>query len=304
MAARRSVVLPITLGVMSVGLTIALLVGWTLLLVKIRDLTGDGIGSITLLVVGIISYAIIMSAVVLLVLYVIRQLQEVRRQDSFIDSVTHELKTPLASIRLGLETLERKELNDDQREQFRSMMLKDVDRLSAFIDDVLEASRLVHGQRSLSVGDVVLKDAVVHCAQTTADRYGLDPALIQVEVPTALSVRTDASALDVILRNLIDNAIKYSDGTPNVRVAAVRNAGRVSLSVEDHGIGIPAGFKRRVGQRFFRVPTEAVRTRRGTGLGLFVVTALVRSLGGHVSITSPGPGLGTRVDLTLPPTPE
>jgi signal transduction histidine kinase len=293
----RSLALPIGLAASSVGLTIALLVAWTLIISKIRDLTEAETGSVSLLVVGIVSYAVVMIVVMVLTLFVVREVREVRRQDSFIDSVTHELKSPLASLKLALETLERPNLSADQHEQLRQMMLEDVERLTAFIDDVLVTTRLVHARSSITLGTVNILDLTTSCAAAIVRRHGIEPSEITLDIPPELVLTTDLTALDIILKNLLDNAVKYSDRPARVHVAAGPARQGLDIVVQDAGIGITPKYRKRVGERFFRVPTEAVRTRRGTGLGLFVVTSLVESLGGKLRVASEGEGKGTTVTL-------
>jgi signal transduction histidine kinase len=210
------------------------------------------------------------------------------------------LRSPLASLRLCLETLERSEISSGQRESLRQMMLDDVDRLSGFIDDILEATRLEHGDRVHSVARVQLDELVRRCATAVARRHKMEPDVVTVDIPGGFEIATDSTALEIVVRNLLDNAIKYSEGTPVVTITATTADGRVIIEVVDRGIGIPRHALSRVFDRFYRVDEEAVRARRGTGLGLFVVRALVRSLGGKLRAHSDGPGTGTTMTVTLP----
>lgn len=298
---RKSISLPITLGALTVVLAGALLVGWSVLLGQ-RIAVAENIGGdVSLLVLGAISFVVIMTVLVVFSIYLAREILEVRRQDSFIDSVTHELKSPLASLKLCLETLGRSELDPSQREQLRGMMLEDVDRLSSCIDDVLQASLLAHRGFATEAAEVDLAQLARSCAASVGARYHLPEEVIRIEVPPGTILSTDRAALEIILKNLFDNAVKYSEGLPAVRLALrTDRKGRNLLEIEDRGIGIPEKQLRRVFQRFHRVDEESVRQRRGTGLGLFVVAALVRNLGGRVAASSPGPGQGTTIRVTLP----
>jgi signal transduction histidine kinase len=300
---RKSISLPITLGALAVVLAGALLVGWSILFGQ-RIATAEDIGGeVSLLVLGAISFVVIMTVLVVFSVYLAREILEVRRQDSFIDSVTHELKSPLASLKLCLETLGRSEIEPGQREQLRGMMLEDVDRLSSFIDDVLQASLLTHRALATDARDVDLAEVARTCAAAVASRYRLDEGAVRVEIPRGVVLSTDRAALEIVLKNLVDNAIKYSDQIVDVRVATHEDRkGRVVIEVSDRGVGIPSKQLRRVFHRFHRVDDERVRRRRGTGLGLFVVAALVRNLGGNVRADSAGPGSGTTVRVTLPAT--
>ncbi len=280
---------------MSAVLTIALLVGWTLLL-----LADEAFNSIPVMVVGIVSYGVVLLSLAALVAFFVRERRELARQVTFLDSVSHELKTPLASLLLELDTLERPDLTDAQREGLRASMRDDVARLASFIDDVLQASRVVHGQRSYSVDHVELATVLSRCADDISRRRNTERALIAIEVRPGLGFDSDPVALETIARNLIDNAVKYSPHGGAVRVAAGPSGRTITLTVSDQGIGIPKEHLSRVTERFFRVPSAAVSQRPGTGLGLFVVAGLVRSLGGTLTIDSRGPDQGTTVIVSLP----
>lgn len=305
-AATRSISLPIILSSAAVALSIALLVGWTYLVVRNEELTADIRGNTWLLVTGIVSLVAIMSVLVLFTVFLVREIREVRRQTNFIDSVTHELKSPLAAIKLCLETQARPDLPPAQQERLRNMMLGDVERLTAFIDRVLTATRLAGDLRqSQHLAAISLADLARRCAAGVLRRARVPDDAVRVEVPEDLTITTDEVALSAVLENLIDNAIKYSGEAPEVVVhAAPGPKGQVVIEVRDRGIGIPRTHLRRVFERFYRVPDEAVRARRGTGLGLYVVSALVRSLGGRAEAHSPGPGEGTTVRVILPARPR
>ena len=298
----RSISLPIILSSIAVALSIALLVGWTLLIVRNPALAHDILANRLLLGTGIGGFVVIMSVLVLFSVSLVREIGEVRRQTSFIDSVTHELKSPLAALKLCLETLGRDDLPADQRERLRGMMLDDVDRLTVFIDRVLTATRLGQDRVSLPVQEVAVADVARHAAQVVARRAKAPEGAVVVAIEGDLVTATDALALSTILENLIDNALKYSgDAPPEVRVTARVEAGRaVVIEVQDRGIGLARAQLGRVFERFYRVPDPAVRARRGTGLGLYVVSELARILGGRVDARSPGPGRGATFVVTLP----
>ena len=211
--------MPITLGAVTVPLAAALLVGWTVILGQKIARAEEISGSVWLLVLGIVSFAVIMAVLVLFSISLVREILEVRKQNSFIDSVTHELKSPLASIKLCLETLGRAEVDDTAREQLRAMMLGDVDRLNAFIDDVLQASRITHqGPSAVNLSEVSLRQVTAACADLMARRHGVSPGVIDVQVDPGLRLTTDSSVLEIVLKNLLDNALKYSRETPEVTV--------------------------------------------------------------------------------------
>ena len=301
----RSISGPIILSSFAVALTAALLAGWIYVILKYASLTQWAATSISLLVIGIVSFATIIAVLVLFSVFLAREILEVRRQDTFLDSVTHELRSPLASLRLFLETLDRRELPAAKQTELRKMMANDVERLSAFVDDILEASRSVDvGQASTGVDSVRLRALVEQMATQVVSRHAVDPESIVIEVPTALTVETQRTALEVVLRNLLDNAVKYSDDPVRVTVrSTLLPKGGLRIEVEDRGVGIPRRSLGRVFERFYRVEDEQHRTRRGTGLGLFVVEGLVKRLRGKLRVHSDGPGQGTTMIVLLPRAP-
>jgi signal transduction histidine kinase len=302
---RSSISTPITLGAIAVLVSIALLVGWSFLLGQKIMRSADIAVDVWLLVLGALSFVLIITVLVLFVISLARGIIEVRKQDTFIDSVTHELKSPLASLQLCLETLGREDLEGDSREKLRTMMLEDVDRLRAFIDDVLEANRLSYARAGmLNVSDVSILELTEDCADVVRMRHKLAPDEVVIDVDPELVVSTDRAALDIVVKNLIDNAAKYSARPAKIEVLGRRGPqGRVLLAVSDHGIGIDKKNLKRVFHRFYRVEDEEVRERSGTGLGLFVVWALVKQLGGKVQAESEGRGRGATMRVELPMAP-
>lgn len=296
-----SVAVPIVLGAVAVPITTALLVGWTILLGQRVSAEGIGVDKV-LLVLGSVAFTSVITVLVLLSVFLVREIREVRRQDGFIDSVTHELKSPLASLKLCLETLGRSNLATEQREKLREMMLHDVDRLTAFIDDVLQASRLAHESATTNLDDVDVGTLLRSCAISVAHRHRIPEDAIRVDCPDGLFVVSDRTTLEISLKNLIDNAVKYSNENPVVDVVARADADRKRLEivVRDNGIGIASGDLGRVFDRFYRVDDETVRRRKGTGLGLFVVSSLIRTLGGKVVAESEGLGKGTTMRVEVP----
>jgi signal transduction histidine kinase len=204
-----------------------------------------------------------------------------------------------------LETLGREGLDNEAREKLRRMMLEDVDRLRAFIDDVLEANRLSYARPGmLNLSDVSLSQLTERCVEAVRVRHKLEPQEVFIDVDPDLVVTTDRAALEIVVNNLIDNAAKYSERPARVEVVARRESDKkVRFEVSDNGIGIDRKNLKRVFHRFYRVEDQEVRQRRGTGLGLFVVWALVKQLGGDVQAFSEGRGQGTTVRVELPVAP-
>lgn len=296
----RSLSVPIILSSVAVALSVALLIGWIYVILRNLSLTKQYAQNTWLLVAGIVSFAVIVTVLVLFSVFLAREIQEARRQTSFVDSVTHEFRSPLASIRLCLETLARPQIADAQRRTLRDMMLADVERLSALVDDMLEASRLEHGRTVQNFSRVVLSELVDTCVGIVRRRYRVDEDAITVETSPGLALETDPTALEVIIKNLVDNAVKYSDPPHRVLVEVSREPGEIRIRVQDNGVGLERSELKRIFERFYRVSSEEVRSRRGTGLGLWVVAALVRDLGGRVRASSEGRGQGTTMDVFFP----
>lgn len=277
-----------------------MLVGWTLLLSRKLRAAADPTADVSLLVLGVLSFVVIVTVLVLLSIFLGREILEVRRQDSFIDSVTHELKSPIASLRLCLETLDRVDLPDDQRSELRDMMHRDVERLGTFIDDILHATRLSAGSGfGQNVDRIDLSKVVHELVEGVAYRRKIPPNAFDIDC--SLSIVSDEMLLRISLRNIIDNAVKYSSDEPKIAIRAKEiGNGNIEIEVEDSGIGIEKKSQRRVFDRFFRVADSEVRARKGTGLGLYVVRSLMTELGGKVELESPGKNEGTTVRISLP----
>ncbi len=295
---RGSITTPIIVGSVTVALAMAMLVGWILVIVT----SVDQMSSLDtwLLVLGIVSLTIIAAVLVTFIVFLVRGILEGRRQVTFIDSVTHELKSPLASLKLCLETLGREGVSMEQRAELRGMMLGDVERLTSFIDDVLAANRLSHEATTLERTEVEARPLLDRCAARVRRRYELSEDMIEVGATDGVTLATDVTALEAVVHNLLDNAVKYSDPPVRVSVTAYLEEETARFEVRDEGIGLSPSDRKRVFERFYRADTEAVRRRRGTGLGLYVVQELVRGLGGSIQAHSDGPGRGTLVRVNLP----
>ncbi len=291
---RKSVIFFITLGASLVALAIALNVGWILL--NWRE--------VALLVLGIIFFLLIIFGVVLNTTFLIREIRRNEQHDAFINAVTHELKTPITSIRLYLETLKTRPISDQQREEFYNIMLADSDRLLATVEQVLRAGRTGDRRRRLNAAIIDLGLMVQECLELARLRYNLAAdALNYVESfdGERPQVAGDADELRAAVSNLLDNAVKYSETDVHVSVeVAALDEKRVAVRIADHGIGIPSAQLRRIFKRFYRVPGRVMARVKGTGLGLFIVHSIVEKHGGRVFAESPGLGQGSTFTIQLP----
>jgi len=293
--------LPITLGVVMIVLLVALIVGWVLLTV-FGAIANQRSAAFywTALSVGTVFYVFLLVGVSVYLGLSVKAINLNRRQSNFISSVTHELKSPIASMKLYLQTLNRHQVSAEQQSDFHRAMLEDVERLDHLIDQVLDAGRLDTPPRKTELENVRLDDVLRDCAQTTCVRYGVEPETVRLELQPCTS-RARRVDLDIIFRNLMDNAIKYSGNPPriDVQLDAAGND-RAVVRVEDNGRGIPPRMRRKVFGPFVRLGLELHRDRPGTGLGLYIARTLVRRLRGRISIRDPRQGPGAVFEVELP----
>ncbi|MEO6078285.1 MAG: HAMP domain-containing sensor histidine kinase [Steroidobacteraceae bacterium] len=296
----RSISVPIVLSSITVLMTLALLIVWIVVIRENLPLTRAFALNRWLLAGGIVSFALVMSVLVLFSVSLVREILEGRRQQMFIDSVTHELKSPLASIKLCLETLDRPELSATQQIQLRDMMLSDVERLTVFVDDILQATRIAHRRRSQTWTVVDVTRLLTQATESIRARYALDPGVFVLAMPPSVEIFTDPTALEIIIKNVLDNAVKYSSGVPQVHVDMRLDTGHLEIIVRDEGIGVDRNQRKRIFKRFHRAPDPLVNERSGSGLGLYVAYRLLRNLGGRIRAESDGPGRGTTMRIRLP----
>ncbi len=291
---RKSVAFFITLGASLVVLAVALNVGWIIL--NLRE--------VVLLVLGIVFFLVLIFGLVLNTTFLIREIRRNEQHDAFINAVTHELKTPIASIRLYLETLKTREVDEAQRREFYNIMLADSERLLNTVEQVLRAGRARHKRPRISTSVINLSEMVQECLELTRVRYGLNEThLIYNESPEAKNAKVsgDMDELRAAFSNLLDNAVKYSDKEVQVSVSvSTLDDKRVAVRVVDKGIGIQSAQLKRIFKRFYRVPGRFMARVKGTGLGLFIVHSVVQKHGGRVFAESPGLGQGSTFTVHLP----
>jgi two-component system, OmpR family, sensor histidine kinase SenX3 len=291
---RGAIAFSITLGVLLVGGLITINIAWIILHHR----------QVALLVLGIILFGLLVAGVVLNTVFLVRELRRNERQDSFLNAVTHELKTPIASIRLYLETLQRRATTEEQKQDFYKIMHADSDRLLATVEQVLKAGELGARHRNEERVQLELAPLVADCIAITLQRHHLPPTAIEL-APVPLGVHFHVRGIPEDLRtavlNLLDNAVKYSPDAVHIlcSLALVRYT-NVALTITDTGVGLAHDQLKRIFKRFYRVPGRNAVKIKGTGLGLFLVQAIARQHGGSIIATSPGPALGTTITLTLP----
>jgi signal transduction histidine kinase len=295
-ARRRQIAFFIALGSVLVALAVALNVGWIIISWR----TG------ALLVLGVLVSALIITGVVLNTIFLVREIRRNEQHDAFINAVTHELKTPVASMRLYLQTLQSRDIDEAKRREFYGNMIADCDRLTSTIEQVLHAGRTASSRKLHQRTRVNLRDIVLECVTLARSRHHLpDTSIRYVELITGNAlVIGDASELRAAVTNLIENAIKYSGGSVDVEVAlAESEPGRVVVRVRDQGVGIPPDELKRIWKRFYRIPGAVAARVKGTGLGLFIVRSIAKKHGGRAWAESEGAGQGSTFTLQLPAAP-
>jgi len=296
---RRSLKLPITLGVTMIIVIVALIIGWVLLTITVAVSFPQKTGYWFLLVLGSLLFILVLVGVVMYLRLSIKAINLTRRQSNFIDSVTHELKSPIASLKLYLQTMDLREVNKEERDKFQRFMMEDVERLDGLISHLLDAGNIEKDHHEKNVDNVELEDLIQGCAATVCARYRVDGNTIELDLrPCQVTVpRVDAV---MIFRNLLDNAVKYAGVPPRVNVSLRIDGETAVVEISDNGEGIPKGLRRKVFGRFVRLGEELQRKKPGTGLGLYIVRTLVKRYGGKVSVLDRDKRQGTVFEVRLP----
>lgn len=256
------------------------------------------------LVLGVTTFSLIIAGLIVYTVFLVREMGITEQQDSFLNSVTHELKTPIASIRLYLETLQSREVGDAQRKEFYRVMLQDTDRLQHTVEQVLRAGAARQKRKLEHRAPVDLTWLVQECVDTARTRHHLaEDAIVIVAADASSSplvVEGDVDELRTAIANLLDNAVKYSGGAPQISVrAAGVTPDTAWVRVKDAGIGIPRAQLGRIFNRFYRIQPRGSKIT-GTGLGLYIVRSIAKRHGGRVFVESPGENKGATFTLELP----
>ncbi len=281
----------IVLCVVLVAAAVSLNIGWIL-----------SSGRTMPLVLGGLAFALIIAGIIVYTVFLVRELRRTEQQDSFLNAVTHELKTPIASIRLYLETLQTREMPDAQRQEFYKVMLDDTARLQYTVEQVLRAGVASQRRKLAQRAPVDLGSLAVECLDTARRRHHLpDEAMaLTGTAPPGMMVAGDADELRTAIGNLLDNAVKYSTEAVRVSVElASPTPHTLWVRVRDRGVGIPRRQLRRIFNRFYRFQARGFSVK-GTGLGLYIVWSIARHHGGRVFAESEGEGRGATFTLELP----
>jgi two-component system, OmpR family, sensor histidine kinase SenX3 len=287
---RKSIAFYIAFGVGLISVILILYVGWVLLNWRTGILLG----------LGILLVSIIIAGIVLNTISIVREIRRNEQHDAFINAVTHELKTPVASIRLYLETLQTRAVDDARRAEFYRIMLVDSDRLLATIEQILRTARLGAASRSLNLSRFEIGDLIEECLARARTLHPVPPESLVYRPGPPVTILGDQDEVRAAILNLIDNAVKYSGNKVKVSLETETVNGFVLLRVRDQGAGIPKNELKRVFKRFHRVPGQLAARVKGTGLGLYIVRAVAKRHGGRAWAESEGLGRGSTLVLQLP----
>ena len=289
---QKAIAFFVVLCVILVAAAISLNIGWII----------ANTGRITPIVFGMILFGLIIAGLIIYTVFLVLEIKRNEEHDSFINAVTHELKTPIASIRLYLETLQSRDVSDTRRQEFYEIMLADAARLHHTVDQVLKAGQVREKHKTVARGPVDMTALATECIELALVRHHLQPAAIALQADGhAPMVSGDPEELRTVVTNLLDNAVKYSGQSVQVTVAVAAPApDTVWVRVQDRGVGIPRKQLKRIFNRFYRVQARGLRQIKGTGLGLYIVRSIARAHGGRVFAQSEGEGRGATFTLELP----
>jgi signal transduction histidine kinase len=290
---RRTLQWPITLSIVLMALNVALMVCWIVLLAQI--------GSWSALTIGTVVFSLILVGLSVYLALIVREVRFNQRQANFVDSVTHELKSPLAALRLYLETLQLRELEPGQRAEFYRVMDGELRRLDELISHLLEVGRLDAIGHQGEPEDVPLAPLLKGLAETACRNHHREPAeTVTIDAEPAV-IHARRLVLEMVFGNLFDNALKYGGSPPQVHVEVrVRDRGRVAVRIADNGEGVPRDQRQQIFRIFHRGGNELERRQKGTGLGLYIVRTLVHMLGGKVGVTDRADGPGSVFEVVIP----
>ena len=281
----------IALGIGLISVIILLYVGWFFF----------GWRTGILLFLGVLLTVMLISGIVLNTVFLVREIRRNEQQDAFINAVTHELKTPVASMRLYLETLQTRAVDEAKRKDFYHIMLEDSDRLLETIEQILRTGRIGHSGRKPTLSRLDLGGLVQECVARARTLYGLSPESLSFEPNSPITILADMDEIRAAVSNLIDNAVKYSGATVKVSVEiAATDEKNVAIRVRDEGPGISKTELKAIFKRFYRASGPSAPRVPGTGLGLYIVRSVAKRHGGRAWAESEGPGRGSTFVLQLP----
>jgi two-component system, OmpR family, phosphate regulon sensor histidine kinase PhoR len=290
---QRTLRLPITLSVVLMTLNVTLMVCWIVLLSQTQSWSA--------LTIGTVVFALILVGLIVYLFVTVKEVRLNQRQSNFVDSVTHELKTPIAALRLYLETLQIRKLDDEQRADFYHTMEQELQRLDGLINQLLEVARLDAVGQQVDPEDIVLDDLLRRGAAIACSHHQQDPDAVLTFDMQQVVVHSRRVVLEMIFNNLLDNAVKYAGSPPLVTIRVAMNGrNRVSVQIIDNGPGVPGDMRKQIFKMFYRGGSELERRQKGTGLGLYISRTLAHILKGEVSVRDRTDAPGSIFEVELP----
>lgn len=292
MRRRKTVIFFLVFGISSITFAVALNIGWILL----------NLQEVVLMVFGIIFFSMIITGLTLNMIFLVREIKKSEQQNAFLNAMTHELKTPIASIKLYLETLKTRDVSEEKRMEFYDVMLADSDRLLTTVETVLQAGRVREKSRKLNISAIDLKELLAECIKIVKTRYNFEGDEFDFPENTeSCEISGDYAELQTAFNNILDNAVKYSSEKIKISVRLKNLSDKqVLISIRDKGIGLKDGEAKKIFKRFYRVSNDLTHQKKGTGLGLFIVESVIKKHGGSIRARSVGEGRGTTFIIRLP----
>lgn len=255
---------------------------------------------ITALVSGIILLVAVSVGMSLIFIYLNRQTNITRMYDNFIANVTHELKSPLSSIQLHLETMRQRNIPRETQEKFLDLMLKDAGRLNDLITSILNISGMDQKKTVYYYQVCEADSSLRQMISEASEEFKLDPDNVHIGGRLIGQWVIDQRALRIVINNLIDNAVKYSEGPVQLTVNLSVTARKFLIDIRDQGIGIAHNDQKKIFKKFQRIYSGHIPNVKGTGLGLFLVREIIRSHGGRITVSSQGLNKGSTFRIELP----
>ncbi len=216
-----------------------------------------------------------------------RQIRGAQQQQNFMMAVTHELKTPIAVAQLNLETLQKRQLDEDKRQKLISNTLQEANRLNTLCNNILFAAQLDAGVHTQNKQEIHLSDLVEGCIDNFKTRY--PQRIIDEAIQASLFLQGESLLLQMLINNLIENALKYSPKDQPIKVSLIRTATTIQCAVADLGKGVEDAEKQRIFNKFYRIGNENTRKAKGTGLGLYLCKKIADGHNAYISVTDNQP---------------
>lgn len=285
--------LPIYLSSCLMALNITLMVCWIIVLARGAQWTA--------LTVGVLAFTLALAGIIVWLVLTIKEIRLNHRQANFVDSVTHELKSPIAALQLYLQTLRMRNLDAARREEFHATMEAELSRLDQLINQLLEVGRLDAVGANEMTEDIEVRRLVRECAESSCLHHGLPMEETFTFDIAPIAIHAQLIVVRMIFSNLLDNAVKYAGEPPRVHVSGLLVGGRARLRITNNGEPVPYEDRKKIFQIFYRGGSELQRRRKGTGLGLFIVSTLVRRLKGWIHVIDRSDGQnGCTFELEIP----